>query len=507
MQASFFVCACVCLLSLLFVPSVFGHSDATAATPARSAVEPAVRLSSQTPLTHLAFGSCNKHDRPQFIWGQLMNTTVTMTSDSAVAQQSQQTQPALPDLFLWLGDIIYGDVAYWEVLRFPSTPDFLAATYAKQKSLPVYQQFEQAMNQNPLYHNETRILGVYDDHDYGENNGNNYYPYKEEARQILFDFLNEPKDSLRRTRPHGGAYNAYIFGPPAARVKVILLDIRYFQNHTEKDILGEMQWQWLEDQLQDKQEDISLYIITSGIQIISMDKTVSEGWRVFPKSRARLLSLLSQSVYARQKSALLLTGDVHFAEFDSTYTCHYHPDQPALPAAVDHFVEVTSSGLTHSIGRGLRSPKLTEFIFSLLIDKREPHLPPYYADLNYASLYFDWNQKRVIDERTEVNDPVVSIHIKGEDGQTHRQISFPFSQLSRQPFSSIPREVQPFVLDRCAEEQLRATIPPFHFVLGNNLPFKILCLLLLLCCCFVSCITACRRNTSPKTYAHSKKSL
>ena len=37
----------------------------------------------------------------------------------------------------------------------------------------------------------TKIIGVWDDHDYGLNNGDKNFPLKHEVRDVFLDFVNE----------------------------------------------------------------------------------------------------------------------------------------------------------------------------------------------------------------------------------------------------------------------------------------------------------------------------
>ena len=39
------------------------------------------------------------------------------------------------------------------------------------------------------------IVGIWDDHDYGINDGNKHFEYKDEFKELFLDFLNEPKES------------------------------------------------------------------------------------------------------------------------------------------------------------------------------------------------------------------------------------------------------------------------------------------------------------------------
>src|SRR5690349_9301980 len=103
------------------------------------------------------------------------------------------------------------------------------------------------------------IIGVWDDHDYGINDGDGYFKDKLFTREILLDFLDVKENSPRRKRE--GLYSSYTFGKDDKTVTILLLDVRYFRN--ESDILGPEQWKWLEEQLKNTKSRIN--IIGSGI--------------------------------------------------------------------------------------------------------------------------------------------------------------------------------------------------------------------------------------------------
>lgn len=46
--------------------------------------------------------------------------------------------------------------------------------------------------------NRTPIIGIWDDHDYGINDGGKFYTNREESQQVFLDFIGEPKVSPRR---------------------------------------------------------------------------------------------------------------------------------------------------------------------------------------------------------------------------------------------------------------------------------------------------------------------
>lgn len=46
--------------------------------------------------------------------------------------------------------------------------------------------------------NHTPVIGIWDDHDFGINDGYKDYTYRVQSQQIFLDFMNEPEDSPRR---------------------------------------------------------------------------------------------------------------------------------------------------------------------------------------------------------------------------------------------------------------------------------------------------------------------
>src|SRR5687768_16983467 len=86
-----------------------------------------------------AFGSCNRQNLPQPLW-------------DVIARDE-------PDLWIWLGDNIYGDTNDMVVLK---------AKYDQQLQQEGYRRFTA----------QVPVIGTWDDHDYGRNDANKSYPYK-----------------------------------------------------------------------------------------------------------------------------------------------------------------------------------------------------------------------------------------------------------------------------------------------------------------------------------------
>ena len=128
--------------------------------------------------SRIAFGSCNRHDRAQDLWPAVRSLS--------------------PDAWVWLGDAIYADGKVDNVRRYGGRA-FHRDAYATQNEHPEYAALRA----------ETRILGTWDDHDYGFNNAGAEWREKEFAQRLFLDFLGEPRGSPRRTR--AGVYEAYTF--------------------------------------------------------------------------------------------------------------------------------------------------------------------------------------------------------------------------------------------------------------------------------------------------------
>ena len=285
-------------------------------------------------LTRIAFGSCNDESDDQPLW--------------ATIRQHE------PDLWMWLGDNIYGDTRDMSVLQ---------AKYERQQSNDSYQQLVAA----------TRVVGTWDDHDYGENDAGRYYPKRDSSQQLFLDFMGVPEDDPRRER--AGVYAAHTYGPPGQRVKVILLDTRYHRDSlavdpdsdrryqaSEGDFLGDEQWAWLESELANS--DAQIHLIGSSIQVIP-EQHGWEKWANFPQARQRLFDTIRAS---GAPGVILVSGDRHMAE-------HSRLDADVIGYPLH---EITASGLTHSWG-GVGSEPNRHRVGDL------------YPRLNYGLMEIDWD--------------------------------------------------------------------------------------------------------------------
>jgi len=99
-------------------------------------------FSSNKTLTTIAFGSCNKHDREQPLW-------------KSIIQQN-------PDIWIWLGDVVYADTRIVPFIWMASTLDSMKEKFDLQRQRIEYKAFLDT---------GVPVIGVWDDHDYGLDGG------------------------------------------------------------------------------------------------------------------------------------------------------------------------------------------------------------------------------------------------------------------------------------------------------------------------------------------------
>ena len=325
-------------------------------------------LANEKLLTRIAFGSCAKQDKPQPIW------------DAIVATE--------PDLFLFIGDNIYGD----------------------SKDVAVLKQKYTLLGQQPGYQKLAKtcpILATWDDHDYGANDAGVEFPKKRESQQLFLDFFGVAKSDPRRTRD--GVYSQTITGPTGKRVQIILLDTRFFRsplaskkntrpraegrrgNYVASDdkgatVLGDEQWKWLEAELKKPAE---LRIVASSIQVISNEHGW-EKWGNFPAERKRLFETIRD---CKANGVILLSGDRHLAEI----ACVEADDKLSVGYPV---YEVTSSSLNSPSNNFTKSG-------ARFVNEVNPYrVGLTYFETNYGVIEIDWS----------ADQPDVLLQVRDEQG-------------------------------------------------------------------------------------------
>lgn len=268
-----------------------------------------------------------------------------------------------PDLFIFNGDITYlDDLDHNLVFNIP--PPF-NKTEAEIRYKDTF---------NERYYKEFRettpIIGIWDDHDYGRNNGDTFFKHKFITKEMFLDFLEYPDNHPKRFSSEG-VFSSYTFGDSNSHktFKIILPDLRFYLNNTE--MLGEHQWDWLENEL--KSNETFTFII-SGIQFLPANRPfMLDSWSF--EGRKRFMELLEKT---EKSGVVILSGDVHFAEFLKTNCIH--------PRLGYHLYEITSSGLSHF-------DEHMSFFIDFVLPRDYSILNAVY-DYNYGFVELDWGDSK-----------------------------------------------------------------------------------------------------------------
>ena len=246
-----------------------------------------VNLYSTQEILTLGFGSCLHQDRSMAILKTIEKKEL--------------------DLFMFIGDNVYGDQKDGEL-------DKLIRTYKQQ-----YNNLE-----NFLKNVSTEF--IWDDHDFGLNDGGSDYRYKDRAKELFLETWKIPSQDPRRLRD--GLYFDKMIKKNGLKVHLIFLDNRSFKSEwkltdefnkegkeryvkdfdPDKTLLGKKQWQWLKDKLN---EDSDIKIILSSLQILSLGHGW-ESWDKLPLERERLFNLIDES---NVSNLFILSGDRHRGGF------------------------------------------------------------------------------------------------------------------------------------------------------------------------------------------------
>ena len=250
------------------------------------------------------------------------------------------------DVAVMLGDNIYADTTNAAVM---------ARKYEERKGSTFWRELRK---RGPL-------LATWDDHDLGWNDVGADYPMKEESQRLFLEFMDEPASSKRWKRE--GVYEARMFGPAGKRVQLVMLDTRYFRStlstgihnavpsggkyvpttDTNKTMLGEAQWKWLEEQLRVPAE---VRVIASSIQFLS-EFSGAEAWANMPHEKRRMLELVGRAERGElggvKSRVVFISGDRHWAELSRM-------EREGLPPLYD----LTSSALTQKHPRGTPTPNI-----------------------------------------------------------------------------------------------------------------------------------------------------
>lgn len=328
-------------------------------------------------LTRILVGSCNKEE--------LESPVLARIAD----------EPA--DLFLMIGDNVYGDMDGRRYITFDPDLNEMKASFSQ---LAARAEFQAVRAAHPM-------MVTWDDHDFGANDAGADFPFRTYAERIHEAFWGLTEEDVGAWP---GVYYARSFGPEGRRVQIIMLDTRFFRSQlagtydwgargkeryvplpldAEQKMLGNDQWTWLENQLH---EPADIRFIVSSIQILTTDGHGFEHWANMPAERNRLMSLIDST---GAEGVVFVSGDRHASflyrsEDSLDYTVH----------------EITASSLNASFRDETEE-----------MDSRQ--IGAGYSKVNFGSIEIDWEAE------------ALALRIHDEEGRAVRETRFPIPRRNR----------------------------------------------------------------------------
>jgi alkaline phosphatase D len=239
-------------------------------SPYRTRTAPAITTRGRFTV---ALGSCVRiqQDMEQPIWKQVM--------------------AANPDLFFWIGDNIYADA---------QEPEVFAEEYRRQRAVPGLQPVIRSVPQ----------LAMWDDHDFGVNDGDRTNPTKDMALRLFKQYWANPSYGLPETP---GVFFKYQYGG----IDFFFLDDRYYRDPNkqpstpQKTFLGTGQLAWLKAGLKASKAPFKILLSGSGWSIGKGPD--GDAWSACLDERNALFDYIRENAIT---GVVLASGDTHVAELN-----------------------------------------------------------------------------------------------------------------------------------------------------------------------------------------------
>ena len=294
------------------------------------------------------------------------------------------------DIFIFAGDNVYGDD--WK----KGGIDKLKKAYLHQKKRIPFESLKET----------NEIMAIWDDHDYGKNDGGEKFLHKDESKKLFLQFWEIPHNH-QQSLSRGLNYETKRKSNNLV-IQFIFLDVRYFKSNfkptdkrdapykeryikdfsPKKTMLGNKQWSWLSEKFN---EPADIRFLISSLQVVAEGHGF-EKWGNFPIEKKRLYDLIDIS---KVKNLIILSGDRHRAGI--------YKDQTEGGKII---YELTSSSLNLPAGK----------FFGAKEEPGPKRLGATFLDENYGLIEINENNK-------------ISLSIKDINQNTINKINIPFIEM------------------------------------------------------------------------------
>ena len=245
-----------------------------------------------------------------------------------------------PDMIFLIGDVVYAD-KYISEISFEN----LSSRYLETvKTLPLYKTSKLIP-----------VLAIWDDHDYGMNNGHGNFKYKQKMTRLFRDFFPLPEKHSHLSKGPGISFTLR-----TKKQNFIFTDGRSFQTPPQSDtpsLWGKKQENWILKNLSNNPS-----WIISGTQILGRHHSFESFETGFPEN----FKMMMNRIMKTSSPAFFLSGDRHLSELLK------------IDSKEETWAEYNTYELTTSPIHARTYPKKSDFV----LDARHIHHIP--NKLNYA---------------------------------------------------------------------------------------------------------------------------
>lgn len=195
-----------------------------------------------------------------------------------------------PDLLFFVGDSVYCDSPLQMIGKVGANPKQIWRRYVETRESLAFYKFDHLIP----------VLSVWDDHDYGKNDADSTYPYKEDSKKIFETFFGRSRETLH-FRKGPGVSSVF----EACGQKFILVDNRTFK--TEQCYWGTRLTDWVLDEIKTSTNPVWLM---QGQQFFGGYHRKGS----FEHNCRDSLKKITQEIKNLKTPLILVSGDVHYSE-------------------------------------------------------------------------------------------------------------------------------------------------------------------------------------------------
>lgn len=217
-----------------------------------------------------------------------------------------------PNCILMIGDNVYGD----NPSDVPTPPEDgpNPGPNPEPEGIPIspqflWQRYAETRNMIEFYRERDLIpvLAIWDDHDYGKNNGDSTFKWKVQSKKIFESFFAQEHEFTQNSKVGVGV--GYCFS--AFKSQFLMLDGRYFRTEAgisgEASMFGMEQEYWILEQLRNHPGP---FYLVNGVQWFAPYKK-SDSYSANLKDN---FDKMIARIKASGKKVIFISGDIHFSE-------------------------------------------------------------------------------------------------------------------------------------------------------------------------------------------------